>query len=453
MRPSPLKSNPWLGIHLVSDTYAPGDTITGYVYRKTPISTPDALVSCCLHGGASVDSNHDLGMISSFTLLTCHGESNILYRGPLRIQDNNSERWSFSLKVPIYADSTTNASNTFTSFTQVGATDHQLPPTYALYSADVIGIFVEYFVSVKLIFDVHERTQMLDARHPFKLVQYSPHPPIADFALGVWRYPRSMRGTHLIPGIQRERASLFGWTKRSLSRTDGPIFTYDLLFGFPTRIQLDNPTPIPLRLVVFPKWEETTDIIQNVPQKCTLLSIKVLLVTRTKIMTRRGREKYYTNTVDLGVPKAMSRLQNEILIPCVSSWDPVDIGEMINLRIGLQETGFPYASKKEEFTPSFRTYNMTVTHRIQCAIKVKVAGESFSVKGEANVLLLRSSDEREQSSRGQDASTMDEDLDTELGIFEAEEDDSWIRPPPEDDAPPSFADIIVMGRDTNAQER
>ncbi|GKU06075.1 hypothetical protein FLAG1_10794 [Fusarium langsethiae] len=369
MRPSPLKSNPWLGIHLDSDTYAPGDTITGYVYRKTPISTPDALVSCCLHGGASVDSNHDLGMISSFTLLTCHGESNILYRGPLRIQDNNSERWSFSLKVPIYADSTTDAGNTFTSFTQVGATDHQLPPTYALYSADVIGIFVEYFVSVKLIFDVHERTQMLDARHPFKLVQYSPHPPIADFALGVWRYPR------------------------------------------------------------------------------------ILLVTRTKIMTRRGREKYYTNTVDLGVPKAMSRLQNEILIPCVSSWDPVDIGEMINLRIGLQETGFPYASKKEEFTPSFRTYNMTVTHRIQCSIKVKVAGESFSVKGEANVLLLRSSDEREQSSRGQDASTMDEDLDTELGLSEAEEDDSWIRPPPEDDAPPSFADAIVMGRNTNAQER
>ncbi|KAK6709547.1 hypothetical protein SNK04_010493 [Fusarium graminearum] len=154
-------------------------------------------------------------------------------------------------------------------------------------------------------------------------------------------------------------------------------------------------------------------------------------------MTRHGTEKYYTKAVDLGVSNAMDDLQDEIQIPCTSSWEPVDVGEMIDLRI--TSAGITCGWKEEQFTPSFRTYNMTVTHKLRWDIEFKVAGDTLFVKGEANVLLLRSCDEREQSTRG-------------LGVSEVEEDDSWIRPPPEDDAPPSFADAMVMGRRIDNQE-
>ncbi|KAL6922961.1 hypothetical protein FSST1_000235 [Fusarium sambucinum] len=446
MEPLEPKSDKRLGIRLDSDTYAPGDTITGFAYRATPISTPNAQVLCCLHGGASVVSKHDATIDSSFDFLTCHGESSSLYNGPLNIGFRSHERWSFSIEIPTCADSTINMGNTSATYAPVGTTDHQLPPTYTLCSPGVISAYVQYFVVVKLIYGGSEQVEELQAGHPFRMVQYSPNPPIADFAIRVWRYPKSIKSNLLIPGMEEEKISLFGWKKRSMSRSHDPTFKYELLFGFPTRIQMDNPTPIPLRLVVFPNWEKTTEIIQNVPQQFTLLFIKVSLVTCTKVIAKCGREKFYTRAVDLCLSKAMDRLHKEVLIPCVSRWDPVDVGEMLNLHLGLTQVGFNTSYPAEKCTPSFRTYNMTVTHKLQWILEAKVAGQVFSAKGEANVLLLRSSDEREHSTQGQNAYEIGRTLDTELGLFEAEEDDSWIRPPPEDDAPPSFADAIVMDR-------
>ncbi|CEI41755.1 hypothetical protein FVEN_g3753 [Fusarium venenatum] len=445
MEPLELKSDQWLGIHLDSDTYAPGDTITGYVYRERSISTPDAIISCCLHGGAKVIFDRDARDVSQFSLLACRGEPDIIHRGPLHIRKRTSQQWPFSLNVPTYADSTLNTGNTSTACTPVGATDHQLPPTYQLSLDNVVNIFVEYFVVVNFMFEGFG-TQMIKSLHPFKLVQYSPNPPIADFGIRVCRYPKSMTSTRLIPGMQEGRSSLLGWTKRSLSRLDDPTFTYELIFGFPTKIQMDNPTPIPLQLVVIPNWETTSEIIQNVPQQFKLLSMKVLLVTCTKVMTKSGREKCYTRPVDLCISKALDRLQKEVLIPCDSDWDPIDIGEMTNLRVGLRQFGFHTMSTGEKCTPSFRTYNMTVTHRLQWKIEAKVAGQTVTIEGQANVLVLRSSDEREHSTQGQDAYEIGRSLDMGVGSSEVEEDESWIRPPPENDAPPSFADATVMDR-------
>ncbi|PCD32277.1 hypothetical protein FGRA07_09529 [Fusarium graminearum] len=437
MQPLTTKSSPWLGIHLDRDTYAPGDTITGFVYRTTPICTIDAEVSCYLHGRASVVSGLDPRLDSKFTLLTCNSGDNILFSGPLYTHNNKIERWNFSLEIPTCADSTANTGITLASYMPTAATDHQLPPTYSLYSMNVIGVFVEYFVSAKILFYERDEVQRVQAWHPIKLVHYSPNPPIADFAVKVRRYPGNVKSSRLIPGRQDEKSSLFSWAKRSSSRPSDPTFTFELVFGFPTRIQLDNQTPIPLRLAVFPNWGESSDILKNLPQKFKLLLMKVSLVTCTKVMTRHGTEKYYTKAVDLGVSNAMDDLQDEIQIPCTSSWEPVDVGEMIDLRI--TSAGITCGWKEEQFTPSFRTYNMTVTHKLRWDIEFKVAGDTLFVKGEANVLLLRSCDEREQSTRG-------------LGVSEVEEDDSWIRPPPEDDAPPSFADAMVMGRRIDNQE-
>ncbi|KAG8667782.1 hypothetical protein FPOAC1_012621 [Fusarium poae] len=269
--------------------------------------------------------------------------------------------------------------NRLATYTPVGATDHQLPPTYELFSPGVVSVFVEYCVVAKLIFGGLGQVEMAEAIHPFRLVHYSPNPPIEDFALRVCRYPRTSKGTRLIPGSREGRTSLFGWDRTSMSRLGDPTFAYELLFGFPTRIQLDNPTPIQISLMVFPNWEMTSNILENVPQQFKLLSIQVLLVTCTKVRAFQ-REKCYTRSVDLDLSNDLDRLQREVLIPCANRWDPIDVGEMVDLRVGLKECN------GEQFTPSFRTYNMTVTHKLQWKVQVQVVGETFSVVGEKRAL-------------------------------------------------------------------
>jgi hypothetical protein len=185
-------------------------------------------------------------------------------------------------------------------------------------------------------------------------------------------------------------------------------------------------------------------------QKVRLTSVEIQLVTYTKALTPRMGERRYTKAIDLGVSKTMDQLRSEIHIPCTSQWDPVDIREMIGFRVGLQETRFHCAwSAPKEFTPSFRTYSMTVTHKLKWTIRVKIAGESFCVKGKADLLLLRSSEEQEHSGQDQHPSPVYVSPDTGSRLPESgedEEDDSWIIPPPEEEAPPSFADAMVMAR-------
>ncbi|RGP80756.1 hypothetical protein FLONG3_1096 [Fusarium longipes] len=446
MHPETLKSNRSLGIRLDKDTYAPGDTITGHVYRKSFISSPQGAVSCCFHAGASVDFGPNRHDNSAFTLLSCHQQPELLFCGPLYIfNTSKEEQWPFSFEIPIYADSTCNKDNRSPSYTPVGATDHVLPPTYAFYSPGVVVAYVEYCIVAKIEYYDLNKTILTTAKHPVKLVHYSPNPPIVDFKVKRCRYPRSVSFPSLTPGRQDSRLS--HWVKRSSRKTHDPAFAFELSLELPTIIQLDNPSPIPLRLAIHPNWEETWEILKNLPQKFTLTSVKVLLVTYTNVMTKGMIEKQYIQTVDLGVLKALERLSNEVQIPCTDQWDPVDIGQMINLRIGLKKTGFPFGRRvKNDFTPSFRTYNMTLTHGLQWNIEAKVAGEKLSFDGEADILLLRSSDQREQS-----PSPVEEPIITDARQA-LDEDDSWIRPPPEEEAPPSFVDALVTS-DAVAQER
>ncbi|CAG7554653.1 unnamed protein product [Fusarium equiseti] len=364
---------------------------------------------------------------SCFALVrTCQDNPGILRRGPLRIKKGKDRSWSFSFIVPVFADPRENEQTSSPSYTPVGAAGHQLPPSYTLHKYGIVTACVEYQVCAKLIYlDAEERTQVAHAIHPFKLIHYSPYPPITYSAVKRWRHPKSIRSPRLLPGAK------FLLAKRSLSRNSNPEFKFDLLFELPSTIQLDNPAPIPLRLSIDPKWEESD-----------------------KRLGGEG-EREFTTELNLDLSRAIHRLRGEINIPCASSWGPVDVGELINFRLGLiHETGFPKPSMNMEITPSFRTYNMTVTHRLAWKIQVKIAGEAFIVGGKADVLILRSSDGRiPRGWEGNPYLPAGTETETETEVAEADsrspslwdqEDDSWIAPPPEDEAPPSFTDACSL---------
>ncbi|KAJ4138425.1 hypothetical protein NW768_002256 [Fusarium equiseti] len=442
-----------LDIHLDKDAYFPGETMSGVVYRWEPIDTRSAIVMVCIHGHSRV-MFEPLGSseksYSCFDLVrTCQDNPGILCRGPLRIKDGKVKYWRFSFIVPSFADPRENEQISSPSYMPVGTADHQLPPSYALQKYGVVTACVEYHVCAKLIYpDLAERTHVVHAIHPFKLVHRSPLPPITYSAVKRWRHPKSIRSPRLIPGAKSHLA------KRFLGRVGDPEFKFDILFELPSTIQLDNPAPVPLRLLVDPNWEESDKRLGGMPQKIKLVSIELLLETHTKFILREG-EREFTTELNLDLAKAIRRLRSDINIPCTSSWEPVDIGELINLRLELiNEPGFPKPSYLAEITPSFRTYNMTVTHKLAWKIQVKIAGEAFVVGGKADVLILRSSDGRVLSSSVGNASVpAGTETETEAEVLQTgsggsapwdQEDDSWIVPPPEDEAPPSFADACVM---------
>lgn len=456
MDPETIQRSRELAIHLNKDAYFPGETMSGLIYREAFINTRSAVVMVCIHGESKV-LLESIGSAkkhySCFVLArTCEKDPCILHRGPLRIWDGEGECWQFSFKIPFFADSTENEQNSSPSYTPVGATDHQVPPSYTLQKHGVATACVEYYVCAKLLYprgigEIRE-TEVVHAFHPFKLVHRSPNQPIDYSAVKRWRHPKTIRSTRLAPGTKSH------WARRQLSRTSLLKFKFDLLFELPTTIQLDNPTPIPLRLAVDPDWEESDQSLRGFPQKVKLVSIELLLETHTRFILQRG-EREFTTELNLDLAGAIRRLR-EMDIPCTSSWEPADIGELIDLRLGLiNEPGFPKPSWATEITPSFRTYNMTVTHKLAWKIHVKIAREAFIVGGKADVLILRSSDGRRlPSSSGQNPSVpAGTGTETEAQASETgpggsalwdQEDDSWIVPPPEDEAPPSFADACVM---------
>ncbi|KAH7210844.1 uncharacterized protein BKA55DRAFT_529160 [Fusarium redolens] len=420
-----LRSGPLLGISLDRDAYIPGDTITGHVYRQCHTISPDASVSICMFGRGRTmavigNSQEYRGLFN----LCYHPK--IIFRGPLHIESSkHKHKWPFTVPFPKYV-------NTYHPL----AIDHIMPPSYTLRKTKSMAAVIEYVVKAKLIVTVHGQTEVLEATFPFKVIDLTPDPPIADFR--VERYPnqRVVSSYRLIPGMEDVKFSWKEKIKQSLHGVKDPALEFDLLVEVPMVIQLDNPTPIPFRLLVSPHWEETSDAIRDVPQNVKLLSAHVCIVTITTILCHAELQVQESTEVDLGLDQAISKLNKNIRIPFTTGWQPIDIGEMINLRIGLLDTGFPqqWTHAQYEFTHSFQRYNIRVSHQLKWSVHGKIAGEKFNAAGTSDLLVLKPSDDR--------LHVQQEPQDVVLEAGERiplRQDSSWIRPPAEEDLP-TFAD-------------
>ncbi|RBR20089.1 uncharacterized protein FIESC28_05368 [Fusarium coffeatum] len=426
MPPHIPRKSPSLGIRLNQDTYAPGDTITGHIYRQKPIVSPLVRAVCKLQGFTSAGRMHKCGDKALSLLKDDWGQPDI-YQGPLHIEIDDEERWSFSLRIPLFADEDRASGRYGPSFIPAGER-HQLPPTYVLRTAatgdgPLLNTYVEYFVFAKMTINSHGKEEELSAIQPFNMVLYSPDPPIADFKVKRWIHRQSFASRKLAPGRQEVKMSLLEKLKSSFR--PNPEFYFDLLVDVPTIIQLDNPIPIPFRLAARPKWEKTSEIIRDVPQSVKLVAVNVELVTCTR--TIAAREGYPWETrLDLGVSKAIQNLKRDIYVTS----DPIDIGKLINFRIGLENAGFQvsWTRKQDGFTPSFKTFNIEVTHELRYSIHGKVQGEKFAADGKQAVVILRSSGGLPQNNSENPQVR--------------EDDESWIVPPPEE-APTSLAEEIL----------
>lgn len=416
MPPHAPKNSPSLGIHLDQDTYAPGDTITGHIYRQKPIVSSSVHIRCKLQGFTSAGRVHKYGD-KALSLLKDNWREPNIHQGPLHIEAGGEQRWPFRLRITMFADGDRNPGKYGPSFIPVGER-HQLPPTYILRTAatgdgPLLNTYVEYLVLAKMTVDSHGMEETSTAIQPFKMVLYSPDPPIADFKVKRWIHRNSVASQKLVPASQEVKISLLERLKSSFRPS--PEFKFDLLVDVPTITQLDNPIPIPLRLAVRPNWEQTSEILRETPQKVQLMAADIELVTWTRtIGTREGYP--WETRLDLGVSKALRALKREVYVKA----DPINIGELIHFRVGLESTGFPqsWTLEQDRITPCFTTYNIEVTHELRYSIRGNIEGQKFVVDGKQSVLILRSS-----GGLSRDANRRDDSV--------PEEDQSWIVPPPE----------------------
>jgi hypothetical protein len=422
------KSSPDLGIHLDGDTYLPGDTITGLVYRKAHIVSPDSSLSVSMIGTSNV-SHQVKDRKGDYTLgVTLLDHCQTIFRGPLHIENGGHKGWTFSITVPLYTDPKVNNVKQTLSFVPPDTTDHELPPSYILGDGGEKreSACIQYIIEAKLAAEIHGKTEVFEAICPFKIIQLTQDAPIANFGSRRIRYPRKASSKRLVPGSEDVRLSSLQKVRKHFFSSD-PDLAFDVFVDVPRIIQLDNPTPIPVKLLVAPNWQNTSPAIQDVAQEVKLTAVHVWIVTETSLNGSFGARR---TEVDLGVVQALNKLKTNLRIPFTRQWEPIDVGELSGLRIGLKDTGFPqeWSLAQTGFTHSFCTYNIMVTHGIAWWIQGEIAGVRFDVGGEADLLILRPSDDRVRPE------TTESEI-SRTAEAERQHDESWIRPPVEEAVP------------------
>ncbi|KAF5564211.1 hypothetical protein FPHYL_4831 [Fusarium phyllophilum] len=457
-----------LGIRLEGNqrSYSPGDTIIGCVYRKSPVVSPDSSITISLSGRAKSkivihQTNTTHTYRGRFTLISESACSQKIFQGPLHIENGGDEQtWPFAITLPKYVDPRRlQGGSQDQSFLPLGAIDHVLPSTYTLRALGNTEGFIEYFVKATLRVTGQGRIDMTEATFPFNVINLSPDPPVANFGLRGSRNRQTMSSYRLVPGMEDVKLSFSQKMKQSFSTSSVPELVYDLLVDVPTVIQLENPTPIPFKLRVVPDWDGTSEIIKRVPQKVKLSSVSIRIVSSTEVIcegTMFPHRKEKREEIDLCAESAISRLQGDIYIPYKDEGPPIDIGNLICLRLEQLRPGSPHRpSRLTKLNPTFTTYNIRHSHRLSWKVVGEIAGERFSALGAVSLKILMPSDERGRL--GQKASVQRAEtepvFDGAPGSSQLQRNEPWIQPPDEDDAPPSFTEVVEEDKGAHIAEK
>ncbi|KAF4428940.1 hypothetical protein FACUT_9203 [Fusarium acutatum] len=457
-----------LGIRLEGDqrSYSPGDTIIGCVYRKSPVVSPDSSVTISLAGRAKSKivihrTNSTSTYRGRFNLIPESAYSQKIFQGPLHIESGSDEQtWPFAITLPKHVDPRRlQGGGQDQGFLPLGATDHVLPSTYTLRAVGNTEGFIEYFVKATLRVTGQGRIDMTEAVFPFNVINLSLDPPIADFGLKGSRNRRTVSSYRLVPGMEDAKLSFSQKMKQSFSTSSVPEFVYDLLVDVPTVIQLENPTPIPFKLRVVPDFNGTSDIIKETPQKAKLSSVSIRIVSSTEVIcegTLVPHRKEKREEIDLCVESAISRIQGDIYIPCMDEGPPLDIGVILGLRLEQLRPGSPHPpSSLTKLNPTFTTYNIRHSHRLTWKVIGEISGERFSALGAVPLKILMPSDERGRLGEKNSVQRAETEaaFDGAPGPSQLQRNESWIQPPDEDDAPPSFTEVVEEDKESHVAEK
>ncbi|KAG9497997.1 hypothetical protein J7337_010873 [Fusarium musae] len=409
MPQTPVKKGPELTIHLdrPDSTYIPGEVITGHISRKAHIVASSATISISLHARSKSRMVARRGHLTStyrgrFDLVPSTEYSKTVFEGPVHIAEHDVEqRWPFSIRLPNCVDGSAPQSlaGPDQTYLTTDVSEQPLPPTFLIERYDYMSgmsAFVEYYLQAELK-TASRGSGTAEAILPFRMLFINPEPLPAHIDLHTTRQTLAFQGENpLVASVEVQT---------------------------PTTLQIEAPDPMPFLILAVPP--EGVDLEKQKPglPSVHITRIFMKIVAKTEIKCPKGKNVHETDgeaRVTLHAEDAFNQYDDELYIPwqrpAIDSQlqgtgsgsemrpsERLDIGAQLNLRL----------QRSKDLYPSFQTFNIRHTHRVQWEMTVEAAGKSFELSGEEPIKVL---------SRP-----------------EAERNTEWIQPPPEDH-PPSFSD-------------
>ncbi|KAF5638101.1 hypothetical protein F52700_4805 [Fusarium sp. NRRL 52700] len=412
MPQTPVKKGPELTIHLdrPDSTYIPGEVITGHISRQAHIVSSSATLSISLHARSKSRMVARRGHLTStyrgrFDLVQPTEYSKNIFEGPLHIAEHDAEKsWAFSVGLPgrvdVSALQASSAGPDQTYLTSDVSEQQQLPPTFLIERYDYMSgmsAFVEYYLQAELK-TTSRGSGTAEAILPFRMLYVNPEPLSGHIDLRTARQTLALQG-------------------------DNPLVA-SVEVKTPATLQIEGQNSMPFLVIAVPP--QGFDLEKQKPglPSIQITRIFINIVAKTEIKCPKGKNVHETDCearVTLHAEDAFNQRDDDLYIPWLrpamdtqqvqgsgsgSDMRPsgsLDIGAQLNLRL----------QRSKDLYPSFQTFNIRHTHRIQWEMTVEAAGKSFELAGEEPIKVL---------SRP-----------------EAERNTEWIQPPPED-RPPSFSD-------------
>lgn len=334
----------------------------------------------------------------------------ILHHGPIHVERDNPEpmAWRFAITIPHNPGIDTARTYGVREGTEQRASgipslspqdsylplnpdqikQHTLPPTCSITSdSDASNAYVKYWQEAVLDLGYQQVVCSL----PITVQAPSELPPILDWNLQVDQFRNTIVSYHLIPGMEATKLSFRQSAKQLFKMSSVPMYSYRVELSVPTVMQLDHPSWIPIKFRVTPQRDKKSSILHDVPQKVVLNWVRMKV--KSKISNGADdRFKMFTRSYDLGLERVFSWLLEPIVFTADENAEPVDFGEVIQLR--LCRTGLLFGTKKipSEFktqvSPSFTTYNIKHAHRFVYKCNITIAGKEHSIRCEVPATVI-----------------------------------------------------------------
>lgn len=405
-----LTATPALEILLDSaqNTYYSGDTISGRVARSAPLVSSQARLTVRLNGRTKSKITVHRGNAGTsvyrgrFNLFNSEENKKQLEDGPLHIEaDAERREWPFTLTVPSQPDpaSVMSENDQKFSYLPLGQRDiasHPLPPVFftkGVFINTGYHCFVEYFVEAELFV---EGTKKVDrATIPLSVLAQPTTDPASDLELVKRSFLCRISTYRFTQGEASGSLSLGQKTREFFGSAKVPQLVFSLQVEHPTAIQVDNPDPIPFRLLILPEPLQTSEAIRDTPQETVLTGMTFEIRARTDMMCASIVHPHTANRTrkfGFDLKSAIERRATPIVLPEGEKAETLDVAELLGLRmteaapVGVR----PFSRRKGRLYPSFTTYNIKHTHKLRWTVTVSAAGESTELSNEVDITLLAS---------------------------------------------------------------
>ncbi|KAK7427769.1 hypothetical protein QQZ08_005707 [Neonectria magnoliae] len=325
-----------------------------------------------------------------FNLINAPYNTQTIFEGPLHIPDGGEEQtWPFSVVIPTYVDpSTLGVTHRHHSYLPIDEADVATHVLRSSFNSRQYGRrlnkegFIEYYLRAEVRITRNRSTDTHEAILPVEVKRVDLDPPIVNFKLKLWKFRQS----------------------------------------FSLKIH-----PIPFRARVVPHWDTSSKIINGARPTAKVTALSMVIVAQTEVKCVSGINTLNADTrgkLDLRIEDAMAEVEDPIDVPCTHEGPAVDIGEILNLRIGRRGR-IGKLSKNDTLNPSFKTYNIRHDHTLVWFMIVEVVGEEIRTRAVQAITIITASDDG-----------------VEIQAARAlQRGETWMNPSAETQAPPSFLQV------------